>query len=213
MDLYEATHDIYWLNKAIALEKNLEANFTDLKHGGFYMTHSRQQQLLVREKPQHDGAIPSGNSVATLNLLRLYEFTSNDHYRQLATKSFAAFSKILTAQPSALSEMLLAVDFYLDEPKEIVIITPENDPKSANELINVFRKQFLPNRVFIVVSAGKQLEQQQLTVPLVKNKIAQHNKATAYVCKQGVCELPTSIAKEFATQLQQNKNYGELTKS
>jgi len=96
--------------------------YEDKKNGGFFMTSSDHEKLLAREKPNYDGAEPSGNSIAILNLLRLNEFTTDDSYRSRADKALKAFSLTLNANPNALTEMLLALDFRLDKPKEIVIV-------------------------------------------------------------------------------------------
>jgi len=122
LDLYEATGDPQWLKKATELDRVLAKFYEDKKNGGFFMTSSDHEKLLAREKPNYDGAEPSGNSIAILNLLRLNEFTTDDSYRSRADKALKAFSLTLNANPNALTEMLLALDFRLDKPKEIVIV-------------------------------------------------------------------------------------------
>ena len=87
LDLYEATHEIKWLSYAIELDSILAKFYEDPLAGGFFMTSNDHEKLLVREKPYFDGDKPSGNSIATLNLLRLFEFTSNDLYRKRANKA------------------------------------------------------------------------------------------------------------------------------
>ncbi|MGI9227870.1 MAG: thioredoxin domain-containing protein, partial [Gammaproteobacteria bacterium] len=99
LDLYEATHDIEWLNFAIELDTTLSKYYEDDSNGGFFMTSDDHEKLLVREKPYFDGAEPSGNSVAVLNLLRLYEFTSNDSYRIRAEKALKSANQILAERP------------------------------------------------------------------------------------------------------------------
>lgn len=201
LDLYEATFDVAWLNKAIDLDKTLEEYYEDKDNGGFFMTADHQEKLLFREKPAYDGAIPSGNSVAILNLLRLYEFTTQDDYRKRAEKSLKYFGTKMSQSPTAYSDMLLALDFYYDKPKEIVIVSTENDKEKLNQLLDEFRKHYLPNRILSVVREGEQLDNSSKTIPLLKGKIAQDGKTTAYVCVQGVCELPTRDVKTFASQL------------
>lgn len=198
LDLYEGTNDILWLEKAIEIDVVLEKNYEDKKNGGFLMTSNDHEELLAREKPSYDGAEPSGNSIAILNLLRLSEFTTKESYRERAEKALKSFSGTLTSNPVALSEMLLAVDFYLDKPKEIIIVAPKGKKGAADLLLAEFRKQFLPNRILTVVTEGKKLKSHAKFMPLVKSKFAQNGKATAYVCERGICELPTSDPKVFA---------------
>jgi hypothetical protein len=201
LDLYEASSDIRWLEQAIRLDNTLEQHFEDHENGGFFMTGNDHEALLTREKPAYDGAEPSGNSVALLNLLRLHEFTTDDHYRQRAEKAFTAFSGSLQASPLALSEMLLALAFDLDIAKEIIIVTPAGERSAAEPLLAQLRQTFLPNRVITVVEEGEMLARQASVIPLLKDKRALQGKATAYVCEQGICELPTQDATTFADQI------------
>jgi len=201
LDLYEATYDPRWLRKAIEIDAVLEQNYEDKKNGGFFMTDNDHKGLLAREKPNYDGATPSGNSIALLNLLRLHEFTTKDGYRKRSEKALKAFSDTLTSNPSALSEMLLAVDFYLDRPKEIVLVEPEGKQGEADTFLSEFRKQFIPNRISVVVTEGKDLESLAKVIPLVQGKMALEGKATAYVCEKGLCKLPTNDPMVFAQQI------------
>ena len=201
LDLYEATSDPQWLAKAIELDKILEDHFEDKIHGGYFLTGDDHEELLVREKPSYDGAEPSGNSVAALNLLRLHEFTTEDGYRRRAEMTFRYMAETLRSNPLALSEMLLAVDFYLDAPKQILLVAPRGEKGAADPLMTVFRGRFLPNRVFSVVSAGEEQERNARLVPLLRGKEAAGGRATAYVCENRTCGLPTNDPAEFARQL------------
>jgi uncharacterized protein YyaL (SSP411 family) len=115
LDLYEATGDIQWFEKAVHLDTMLKNQYEDSENGGFFMTPSHHESLIVREKPGHDNAIPSGNALAVLNLLRFYAFTGNPEYLGRAENTFRAFAEPLNSAPGAMAEMLLAVDFYLDK--------------------------------------------------------------------------------------------------
>ncbi|MBW1767856.1 MAG: thioredoxin domain-containing protein [Deltaproteobacteria bacterium] len=201
LDLYESNHNLMWLEKAIELDKVLENYYEDKGNGGFFMTSNDHEDLIAREKPYNDGAIPSGNSVAVLNLLRLGEFTTKESYRQRAERALISFSGTLTSNPAALSEMLHAVDFFLDTPKEIIIVTPKGKKGEEDQFLNVFREQFLPNRILTVVAEGEDLESHAEVIPLVQRKSAMGGKATAYICEKGVCELPTSDPKVFSQQI------------
>lgn len=203
LDLYEATHDIRWLKKAMELEGILEQHFEDKEYGGFFMTGDDHEDMIAREKPNYDGAEPSGNSVALLNLLRLGEFTFEDRFRKRAVKALRAFLGNPETAPIALSEMLLALDFFLDRPKEIVIVTPEGKEDAAEPFLEVLRRRFLPNRVLIVTAEGNRLASLSQIVPGVRNKTAIDGKATAYVCAAGNCQLPTTDPAVFSEQLRQ----------
>jgi uncharacterized protein YyaL (SSP411 family) len=201
LDLYEAIQDPVWLKKAIEIDRVLENYYEDKKDGGFFMTSNDHESLLAREKPYYDGAVPSGNSVAVSNLLRLGEFTTKDSYGERAQRVLRSFSSNLAAYPHALSEMLVAVDFYLDKPKEIIIIAPEGKKAEASPFLSEFRKAFLPNRILSVITEGNELESHAEVIPLVQGKSALGGKATAYVCEKGICQLPTGDPDTFAREI------------
>jgi len=200
LDLYEATGDPRRLQQALDLDAILEKHYEDLQAGGFFLTADDHERLLAREKPSYDAAEPSGNSVAVLNLLRLHEYTTEDRFRIRAERSLKAFDGLLTRTPAALSEMLLAVDFHLDTPKEVVIIAPHSRTEAADFLAQL-RAAYVPNRVLVVASEGADLEAQKRLVPFLDGKVAQKGKATAYVCEKGVCLLPTTDPQVFARQI------------
>jgi uncharacterized protein YyaL (SSP411 family) len=200
LDLYEATGDLRWLQQAMGLDDVLAAHYEDRTAGGFFMTSDDHEVLLAREKPNSDGAEPSGNSVQAVNLLRLHELTTDDRYRRRAEHTLRAFGETLRRAPAALSDMLLAVDYQLDAPKEIVIVTPATRA-DAEPLVAELRRAFVPNRALIVVGEGPPLAAQAATIPLLDGKTARGGRPTAYVCKRRVCALPTAQPEVFAQQL------------
>ena len=200
LDLYEATSDLRWLEEALALDRVLQTRYEDQVSGGFFRTSDDQESLLVREKPSYDGAEPSGNSVQLLNLVRMHEFTTDDGYRQRGERALRALEGVLTMAPAAAAEALLAVDYYLDTPKEIVIVTPTSR-QDAEPLLAQLRATFLPNRILTVVVDGEDLAAQTKLIPLLEGKFARDGQATAYVCENRVCDLPTTDPDVFARQI------------
>ena len=200
LDLYEADHDIKWLEKAMELDDVLKVFYEDKNNGGFFMTSSDHENLIAREKPCYDSAIPSGNAVAVLNLLRLHSTTTDYRYEQRAEKAFRAFSERLNTAPSALSEMLLALDYYLDNPKEIILVTPAGQTAAGEALMKTFRQRFIPNRIFVVADEAQTADHSKI-IPLIGEKKALNGKATAYICKNGTCDLPAETPEKFASQL------------
>ncbi len=199
LDLHEADPDVRWLREAISLQDELDRGFSDPRDGGYFFTASTQEALMVRAKPDHDDALPSGNSIAAANLMRLHELTSDDHYRVRAEASFRAFGLTLASAPSMLPAMLSALDFRLDQPKQIVIVSPPG--VEPTELLARVRKAFLPNRVVLRVVEGEPQRVLAAISPLVEHKVARQGKPTAYVCIGTSCEQPTSDPDVFARQL------------
>jgi hypothetical protein len=201
IDLFEASGDGRWLEKAVKLDEVLERHFEDSENGGFYMTGDEQENLLMREKPSYDDALPSGNSVQLMNLLRLAQLTAKESYRKRAEKALRFFSGNLSLEPDAFSEMLIAVDYYHDSAKEVVIVAPKGNKEAASSLVNAFMGRFLPNRIFIVVAEGDELMAMGKLIPFLEDKKALKGKATAYFCENKSCRLPTSDPEVFAEQL------------
>lgn len=191
---FEATGEARWLTEARALQAALDKDFAD-PEGGYFLTPKGGEALLAREKPDYDGARPTGNSAAAMNLLRLAEFTSEHGYREAAEKTLSAFARPM--RRGSLPKMTAALDYALDKPREVVIVAP--DKASAKGLIDALRTTYLPNRV-VIPMIGKDTVDKAL-VPLVEAKVAPDGKATAYVCEAGRCERPTSDPKTFAAQL------------
>jgi uncharacterized protein YyaL (SSP411 family) len=205
LDLFEASGDPRWMRESLALDEALQRHYEDADRGGFFLTSDdHQAQALAREKPGYDGAEPSGNSVEALNLLRLGELTSDRRYTQRAERTLAAFDRTLAGSPESLSEMLLALDFRFDSPKEIVIVTPTNRAE-AEPLLARLQKRFVPNRVLTVVADGVSRDALEALVPTVRGKVARQGKATAYVCEKQTCQAPTTDPDVFARQLERSR--------
>ena len=202
IDLFEASGQRHYLNEAIALDEVLATHYEDGEQGGFFMTSDDHEKLLVREKPSQDGAEPCGNSVQVLNLYRLSKLTGRDEYRQRGDRAIAAFSGILAKWPSALSEMLLAMDFRNGRVQELIIVTPEGAPSTtARPFLDQLAKRFVPNRLVITVAEGDEQGSLAKLVPMVTDKIAQGGVVTAYLCEQGVCKQPTTDVDELGRLL------------
>jgi len=201
IDLYEATHDVHWLEKATELEKILARYYEDTESGGFFMTSMDHENLIAREKPKHDGALPSGNAVAIMNLLRLGAFTSNPDYLLRAEKAFQTFSGTLSANPTAMAELQLALDNFLVPPREIVIVEPKEKKGSSSVLLDKLRQQYLPGRIIVVATEGNDLDSQAKIIPLIKQKSAINARPTAYVCENKTCQAPTDDPEIFARQI------------
>jgi uncharacterized protein YyaL (SSP411 family) len=200
LDLYEAAPDPRWLREALALQRVLDAHYADAAGGGYFRTADDHERLLAREKSGDDGAVPSANSVAALNLLRLAAFTEDDSHRERAARLFSAFENTLERSPTALGEMLLAVDFEVDTSKEVLLVRPGPDTDLA-PLLDVLRTTYLPNRIVSVVAQGEELDAHAQLVPLLRGKKARNGEVTAYVCEDRVCRFPTSDPAVFAEQL------------
>ena len=193
VDLFEATGEGRWLATARRLHETLAQRFAH-PDGGFFRTPADHEALLAREKPGYDGAEPTGNSVAALTLLRLEALTGEAGWREQAERLLRSFGSLLAGAPAALGEMLLAVDFLLAEPREVVLVRPEKG--DDRELLDVVRRRFAPWQVLL-----RHREETPPATPLAESRPAQRGKATAYVCVRGACQLPVTEPQPLAALL------------
>jgi hypothetical protein len=197
IDLYEATFERHYLQKAIELTETLNARFWDDTEGAYFFTSSDHEELISRSKSAFDGSVPSGNSVAALNLLRLFYLTEKQDYLNKVEKLLRLFYDAMEQNPFGFSNMLCTLDFYLRRPKEIVILGRRNDPQT-HELLAEVHNVFLPNKTLMCLD-----RQQGGTLPsLLAGKTQIDGKVTAYVCHNYTCSLPVT-EREALTQLLQ----------
>jgi uncharacterized protein len=191
LDLFEVTGECLWLERSLGLVTIVERDFEDSGQGGYFLTSPRHEKLLAKEKPTYDGVVPSGNSVMAMNLLRLHTLTEGRSYLVEAQRALTAFSARISAAPAAHSEMLMALDFFLDAPRQLAIIAPRGKREAADPLLDAVRKTYLPNRVLAVVCEGEELDRASELVPFLRGKKAQDERAVAYLCQDRICRLPT----------------------
>jgi hypothetical protein len=196
LDLFEATQELRWLRAAQDLLRELERRFRD-PAGGYFLSAQDGERLIAREKPGYDGAEPSGNAVAALDLLRLAELTGDPAWRASALATIEAFAGRLDGE--ATPAMLAAVDFASDQPLELVLVAPRRG--DARALLGAVRRVYLPNSVLVVATEGEDLAEKARLIPLLEQRGALRGRATAYVCRGTVCDLPTGDPTALAAQL------------
>jgi hypothetical protein len=191
LELYETTFDVDYLKKALKLNEYLLKHFWDDKNGGFYFTADDGEHLLIRQKEIYDGAVPSGNSIAMLNLLRLARMTANYDLEQKASKIGRAFFDKVRKSASAYTQLMIAVDFAVGPSYEVVIA---GDPQAGDtgKMLRTVQQEFIPNKVVIFVPAGSDSSDIKHIAPFTRNQSTIEGKATAYVCVNYTCKLPTT---------------------
>ena len=191
IDLYEASFEVKYLRSALDLNSDLFSRFWDPSGGGFFFTAKDGEQLLVRRKEIYDGAVPSGNSVAALNFLRLARITGNTDLEVQANRIGKAFSGDVRQAPIAHTQLLSAIEFGIGPSYEVVLAgNPGEDDLKV--MVNRLRSKFIPNKVVLLRPDGDKTPEisslAQYTVP--QNSI--DGCATAYVCINYQCQLPTT---------------------
>jgi uncharacterized protein YyaL (SSP411 family) len=207
LDLFEASQQSRWLELAIARMDDLEKHHANTSTGGYFRTSGDHEKLLAREQVSRDGAQPNGNSIALMNHLRLSTLTMDDRWRTLAETTMRAFASKLENSPASLDQMMLAIDWFTDSPKEVVLVLPDAAAKDDGaELRAVLQRRFLPNHAFAQGSPAA-LGALAKRLPWVKDKPTKGDEPTAYVCEKGACELPTNDPKVLAKQLAKIADY------
>lgn len=191
LELYEASFDVSYLQLALELNDYLIAHFWDDRNGGFYFTPDNGESLLTRNKEVYDGAIPSGNSVAMLNLLRLARITGTTDFEDRASKLARAFSRSVQAVPSAHTQFMIGVDFSVGPSYEIVIAGKSQAP-DTKALLHQVRNSFLPNKVLLLRPTDEQNPPITKIARFTDAQGSVNGKATAYVCQNFVCEAPVT---------------------
>ena len=201
LDLYEAQFDARHLQLAIDLTLQMRERFEDTEHGGFFSSPEGDQSLVMRVKDDYDGAEPSGNSVALMNLLRLTQMTNRDEFRQSAARTLAAFEKRLSLAPSALPQMLAACEFLLSHPRQIVVAGGRG-AADTESLLRAIHARFMPNRIALLIDSEDTRARLAQSIPEIAAMQPVDGRAAAYVCRDYACQLPVTNAAALAELLQ-----------
>ena len=196
LDLYETLFDVRYLKSALQLNQEFLEHFWDEKAGGFYFTASDGEELLVRKKEIYDGATPSGNSVAALNLLRLARITANTELESMSDNLTRAFSGNVRQLPSAYTQLLSAIEFGIG-PSHEVVIAGNLDADDTSAMLRALRKPFLPNKVVILKPSGETDPEISRIATYTQQQNPIDGKATAYICRNYNCLLPTKDHREI----------------
>jgi uncharacterized protein YyaL (SSP411 family) len=186
VDLYEATFEIEWLKFAVELQNAMDGLFWDGANGGYFSTSGKDASVVLRMKDDNDSAEPAASSVAALNLLRFAQIFDRDDWRARAEKAINAFAPTLNAFPSAMPQMLVALDYSLAKPRQIVI-AGKIDNEETRALAREVRQIFLPNKV--VLFADEYLGE---TNDAIRAMASQAGKTAAYVCEDFTCQAPVT---------------------
>jgi uncharacterized protein YyaL (SSP411 family) len=200
LDLYETGFAWRDLELAIRLAERTAELFEDAEHGAFYSTAAGDPTLVMRMKEDYDGAEPSGNSIAVLNLLRLAQMTDRPDFRASAARALEAFGSRMVAAPVGVPQMLVAYEFSLSKPRQIVVVG-ERDAPDTRRLLAALHSRFVPHRIILLVTAESR-QALARCLPTVAEMTAIGGQATAYVCQDYACQLPTADADAFAQLLQ-----------
>ena len=192
LELYEATFNVKYLELALDFNEKLIKDFWDEKNGGFYFTAKDSEKLIIRQKEVYDGAIPSGNSICLLVLLKLAKITGDTKCQDYADKLMKTFAESIIHAPIAYSQFLVALDFYFSSSE--IVIAGDLSAHDTKEMISALRNEYFPNKVVLLNSGDSSLKK---ISSLVDGKNSIGGKSTAYVCKNYSCKKPTTDISEM----------------
>jgi uncharacterized protein len=201
IDLYESDFDEQWLGWANALQKKQDELFWDNKTGGYYFSEVKGSLLPGRNKNFEDNARPNSNAVSALNLLKLYNFTLHKPYRDKAKTIFMLAGEMMSRSHNAFAQMFIALDFYLDKSKEVVVVGPKQSAEK-DAVIKMLRTEFLPNKTVGYISPDV-----KSSFPVFENKVTAEGRTIVYVCENNVCKFPTEDLTKARQLVKENKEY------
>jgi uncharacterized protein YyaL (SSP411 family) len=197
LEVYQATLDGHWLDEARHLADQMLALFWDEAVAGFYDTGSDHERLIVRPRNLFDNAVPCGSSVAIETLLRLRVLTGETAYEKKALAALRPMADLLSRHPAGFGRFLCALDFNLGPVVEVALV---DGPRGGLEpLLAEVYSRYLPNRVVAGVRDGDGAP--SATIPLLEGRVAVDGRATAYVCRNYVCDLPVTEPAALGRQL------------
>src|SRR6266404_4456412 len=200
LDLYEASFNVEWLKLASELQETNDRLFFDEKNGGYFSNSGKDESVFLRMKDDNDGAEPAASSLAALNLLRLSQLRDDQKMAERARKTIDAFATTLSHFPSAMPQMLVALDYSLSKPRQIVI-AGKKDNLETKALLKEVHRHFLPKTILVLADdadgqkyLGEKNEAIRAMSPI-------DGKAAAYLCENFTCKAPVTNPKRLAELL------------
>jgi uncharacterized protein YyaL (SSP411 family) len=203
LDLYEASFDVEWLKFAMQLQETQDRLFFDEKNGGYFTTSGKDASVLLRMKDDNDSAEPAASSVAALNLLRLSQIYDDREMEDRPRKTIDAFATTLSHFPSAMPQMLVALDFSSSKPRQIVIAGKKGAPETKALLTEVHR-HFLPKTILVLADGAEGQRYLGKRNEAIRAMSMVDGKPAAYACENFTCKTPVTDPKQLAELLERN---------
>ena len=201
LDLYEADFDPSRIETALALTAKMRELFEDSDEGAFFGTAAGDSNLVLRMKDDYDGAEPSGNSMALLDLLRLAHITDRSDLRDAAERTLRALGPKMSSQPVAVPQMLVALDYWA-APRREVVIAGARDAEPTRAFLRELRNRFLPRTITLLIDSNQTRSKLVALFPSAEAMREVNGQPTAYVCQNYACQLPTNELSKFIELLQ-----------
>lgn len=200
LDLYEASFDIEWLKFVVELQKTQDRLFLDEKRAGYFSSSGEDESVVLRMKDDSDSAEPAASSVSASNLFRLAQMTNRDEFREGGQRTIEAFAPTLSRFASAMPQMLVALDFSLTKPRQIVI-GGKIDAPGTKALLAEVQRHFMPATIVLLADGSEGQKYLGEKNEALRAMSMMDGKPTAYVCENFTCKAPVTDPQALAKLL------------
>ncbi len=194
LDVFEIKPDLKYLNLGKKLGHHLIDHFWDEANNSFYMTSDNHEKLIIRPKNNYDLSLPSGNSVSSFVMLRLYHLTQDTQFLEISTKVMESQAQVAAENPFGFGFLLNTIFTYLQKPTEITVLNDEN-----TQICNYLYTKFLPESILLTVQNKLQLENLS-SFAFFEGKTFE-DKTNVFVCKDFICSLPLHTIEDIESHL------------
>ena len=194
LDVFEIEPNSKYLKLALKLGHHLIDHFWDSENNGFFMTSDNHEKLIIRPKSNYDLSLPSGNSVSSFVMLRLYHLSQEQHFLDIAMKIMESQAQIAAENPFGFGYLLNTLSLYLEKPIEITVINSEN-----SELCKSLFTNYLPNSFMVTVQNSDQLKSLS-EYPFFTGKSFE-DRTSIFICKNFTCSLALHTIDEVNSKL------------
>jgi uncharacterized protein YyaL (SSP411 family) len=201
MELYQATFRPTYLIGAISLAEEMIGLCWDDEGGGLFFTPRGSGPLPIRHKFATDGAVPSGNAVAAMNLLRIGRLTAEPGYEEKVAQIGKTFADSMSRYPAAHVHLISVLNMALNSSAE-VIITGDPAREDTLTMLSALRQSYCPNMVAVFIPSTIRNPEITALIPYARDIHTFEGRATAYVCKDFICRSPTTLPEEMINAIE-----------
>lgn len=200
IDLYQASFEVKWLQRAEKLQAEMDSRFLDKEKGGYYTVHTNMPHSVLRIKEDYDGAEPSPNSMAALNLIRLASMLGREKLRDQAAAIFHLFGSTMEQSAQSVPAMILASELFHHGKQQIVLAGDKASPEFA-ALAKAVHQRFLPHAIVLHADGGEGQQYLGKNNQALAGMSPVNGRPAAYVCENFTCQAPVTAAEELTKLL------------
>ena len=195
LELFETVHEADYLKQALALNEKMLTLFWDNEQGGLFFTPTGDDDLPFRTRKAFDGAVPSGNSIAAQNMLKIAHYAADEEMERKANQLMDSFSSQLKQSPTNFTAMLSALNMAVGPVQQVVLAGDRHDPITI-KMIQAVSQHFMPRGIVMLRDEESAPVLDGLS-PYLADKNPLDGKPVAYVCQDYACQAPVTEPKEL----------------